>query len=354
MNIKMKIGILGLGMIGKLYLKHILCSEKFQLSAICSKSFNSAKDPLVIPPEIRIFRDKDDFFKSNLFDVVIVCNEHKYHTQDAIKAIKCGKHVLIEKPIATSSLELLKLLKTAYKHRNSIVTALPCENDEHIKNIIDIINDGTLGKITCFHSFMDVPGPPRGNWYYKSIAVGGTSLDTLPYCMTRLINLVQKPIESSCGFKNKLISYRKCIDGLNIKCEVDDNSTIVLKFSSGQQAIVRSSWNVSNATDLLVVRGRKGDLYYDPWNCYIKVHYYSDSRNNKRIDILNLPKVNNEQMKLGYLYSNIQNKSSNLKIVAYSMDLIFSNLWNTSGISKPPFIKSSISKFLDLEDNIYI
>lgn len=108
----MKIILAGSGGWGKSWLKFIHETEGCELAALISrggKSLEEAKRDWSIPEE-RCFTDVDAGMKAEA-DLVIITVPHKLHLEYAEKALKAGKHVLIEKPLCEEFGKALKFLK---------------------------------------------------------------------------------------------------------------------------------------------------------------------------------------------------------------------------------------------------
>lgn len=355
---KIKLGILGYGMIGKEYLQQALKNNSdFEVVAVWSRSQSSLAHAKLTAPNIKIYDDKHRFLTE--VQAVAICTPHAKHVEDARLSLTHGKHVLIEKPIATDATSLTNLMETAKKYPELVVTGLPHDNYPIIEKARVLLQQNSIGKITAFHSFIDVPGPPRSNWYYSSSAIGGASLDTLPYALCRLMSLCRVNVKKVMGFKNQLIKHRHCLDGHDIEPEVDDNATLLMEFNTHQQAIVRSSWNVSQPEDYLIIRGREGDIIIDCWRQQIEVitkkqlAINESSRCNDFIKYrLSINSTNPEQLKLRTFATQIKKRTGNLAEVAYSMKLLFYGLFNKPAQLPPAFYPmQELLLAMHLDDN---
>jgi predicted dehydrogenase len=354
-----KTGVLGCGMIGLSFIKQLKKHNKFELISLCSKQSSSLQSASSLAPNAKLYTNKESFFKDTETQAIIICTPHTHHANDALLAIKAGKHALIEKPIATNKKELAALLCESKLHPKQIITALPHGDFQFLDLARQLINDGAVGKITSIHSYLDVPGPERSNWYYSKEARGGATLDTLPYALGRVMNLIQNNVTEVVGLKNQMIFYRACGDGGRVSPEVDDNVSLILLFPEGQQAIVRSNWNTSKASDFLDVNGRKGTIRIDAWRNRVfletdqKVNVTGMKKIKRHLYQINLPKSDPEKLKLDVFYNHITQKSGNLKEVSYFMEIILSIL-SKNGVASLPlsyYSESLIQDNLSLDNN---
>lgn len=344
---KIRIGMIGCGMIGQTFIQNILKNSLFEFIGFYDRNPVSQKTVLKMVPHAQFFPSQEQLFQSKDIEALIICTRHTDHSRQAIEGLKCGKHILIEKPISTNLEDLTLLVQTQKECPSCVVTALPHGKDPILKEARHLAQAEFLGKLVAFHSYLDVPGPPRSNWYYSSSAIGGASLDTLPYALIRLLSFLKCDVKYALGFKNQLIKNRACLDGNNIKTEVDDNASLILEFVEGQQAIVRSSWNVSYPEDYFVIRGRKGDLWMDCWKQTLTLisdtvpstsSYNEISWQGKKAYRFQFSFANPEELKLRIFHDHIRKKRGNLLEVAYGMKILFKCLFSLeNSFFVPPF-----------------
>ena len=146
MSKKLKVGIIGCGAIAEQkYVLAIKSIPEAEVVAFCdiipekaeatAKLFN-AENPA-------IYKDYNELLKDDSIDVIHVCTPNISHAPITVAALKAGKHVLCEKPMATSykdaklmydtAKESGKLLSVGYQYRNRPETLFMkkmCENNE--------------------------------------------------------------------------------------------------------------------------------------------------------------------------------------------------------------------------------
>lgn len=327
---KIKIGILGCGMIGSSFLAQALKHPKYEVVGVCDRNPSRQRAALQLAAHLQVFLSAEQLFCCPNVQAIIVCTRHSDHSQHAIDALNSKKHVLIEKPIATNLQQLNSLVQCAVGNPSCVITALPHNELSIIHLARQLSLESYLGKLIAFHSYLDVPGPPRSNWYYSSEAVGGASLDTLPYALLRLFALTKANVRHAYGFKNQLIKRRRCLDGGQVECGVDDNATLILEIGAGQQAVVRSSWNTASAEDYLVVKGRKGELWVDCWKQHLilispvppQLDYCEVLWQGQKGYLVQAPSFEPEKSKLDVFANNIEKGKGNFFEVNYAMRVL--------------------------------
>ena len=99
---RLRIGVIGLGWFGEIHAETIAGVPDLELAALCTRT----PDRLAAMGEKfgvkKLFRDYNDLFADPDIDAVSICTMWDQHREPAIAALKAGKHVFLEKPIAST------------------------------------------------------------------------------------------------------------------------------------------------------------------------------------------------------------------------------------------------------------
>ncbi|MGW4325849.1 Gfo/Idh/MocA family protein [Nocardia sp. NPDC004573] len=343
MTAPLRLGVLGCGMIGSAYLRQAHAVDGVRITAICSPTASSRDSALRLWPTARAHGDRSALLDDPAVDAILVCTPHAHHCTDAVAALEAGKHVLIEKPIATSLRELDELELAAARH-DRVVVALPLVDRPALTAVADLIGSGIIGRPMEFTSMLDVPGPPRSNWYYSREAVAGPALDTLPYALSRLLALTGTPSVVTASV-TQAIRHRRCLDGGTLTQQVEDHMSMQLTFRTGQQALVKSSWCLHRPEDYLIVRGRSGDIRLDCWRNRILVRsrtppeqpHHTATWDDTPAFGIDLPSADPEHVKLTELVAAVATNTNILAESSFAMRLILTGLaTHTGAVEVPP------------------
>ena len=201
---------------------------------------------------------------------------------DAVRqAVKAGKHIYCEKPIAVdtkTALELYKLCKDA-KLKNGVVQDklwLP-----GILKLKRLIQQGFFGKILSVRGEFgywvfegDTIPAQRPSWNYRKEDDGGIIVDMLCHWRYVLDNVFGKVKAVSCLGATH-IPQRIDEQGKPYKCTADDAAYATFELEGGVIAHFNSSWTVRVRRDDLLtlqVDGTKGSAVAGLRECYIQ-HY---------------------------------------------------------------------------------
>ena len=204
-------------------------------------------------------------------DAVSVCVANNAHAQISIAALKAGKHVLCEKPMATTLEDCEAMVAAARESGKFLMIGQNQRLTKAHQKARELVENGTLGKILTFRTTFGHGGPEtwsvdpgKNTWFFdKSKAAMGAMAD-LGIHKTDLIQylLGQTVVETTA--KVTTLDKRGA-DGQLIG--VDDNAICIYRMSGGAMGTMTASWTFYGAEDnSTVLYGTKGILriYDDP------------------------------------------------------------------------------------------
>jgi predicted dehydrogenase len=150
------VGGRGEGDIGEVSTENIvaLCDVDFKHAAGTFKKYPKAR-------QYSDFRKMLDKENKNIDAVVVATPDHT-HAVAAMKAIKMGKHVYCEKPLAHDIFEVRKLTEAAREHKVATQLGNQGQAREETRLVCEFIWDGAIGPVREVHSWCNRPISPRG------------------------------------------------------------------------------------------------------------------------------------------------------------------------------------------------
>lgn len=201
----------------------------------------------------RIFRTVEELLKEDL-DAVYIASPVAFHYLQAKQALEAGKHVLCEKPLALKVEEAEELLELAQKKDLKFGVAFMMRYNVYHQKIKEFLDEGRLGQpvacraqLTCFYP------PIPGAWRQKKETGGGGALTDMGCHCIDLLEWFFGEVREVFGF----------LDTITHPYEVEDTSTVLLKFENRAQGFVDNLFNVPDEAgrNLLEVYGTKGAIF---------------------------------------------------------------------------------------------
>src|SRR5271167_903612 len=112
-----RLGLVGAGRWGRNYIKTIKSIPNAVLTAVSSRNPST---PALLPPGCRVEIDWRDIVHADDIDGVIVASPPGTHAEILIESIKAGKPVLVEKPVAITRPEVIRIRRHLADHRSII------------------------------------------------------------------------------------------------------------------------------------------------------------------------------------------------------------------------------------------
>lgn len=254
-----KLGMIGSGHVSSRYFEQVAKLENVEFVATCARHLAHARQKAAAYGVPRWYDDYHVMLEKEELDAVVVTTPHSAHAEPVIAALEHGLHVMNEKPMATSFDDCKRMVSLA-EQKGAIFMSLPFDLHPILLAAADYVNEQYIGKITGAEAQLSLPGPWRDNWYYnKAVAHGGAVLDCLVYPVSRLVTLLG-PAVSVMAEVGTLIPKRIVGDGKKVNSDVDDNVTVIVRFASGQHAVIRTLWGMSFKQNHTLIYGRSGTI----------------------------------------------------------------------------------------------
>ncbi|QOV87776.1 Gfo/Idh/MocA family protein [Humisphaera borealis] len=212
----------------------------------------------------KCYTDYAEMLKDPTVDAVVVSGPNSMHASQSIQALEAGKHVLCEKPMATTREDAKAMMAAAKKSGNYLMIALNQRLIPAHKRAKEIIDSGRLGKVLSFRTAFQHPGPESWSvdggksWFFqKGSAFMGVTGDLGVHKADLLRWLLGQEFVEVGGF----ISTLDKRDAAGKLIELDDNAFLKLKTDKGVLGSMILSWtNYGPEENYTIVFCEKGVL----------------------------------------------------------------------------------------------
>lgn len=178
----------------------------------------------------KVYDDYNDMFTDSDVDVIYITTPHNTHIEFMKKAIRNGKHILVEKSITLNSRELNEAMELAALHNVVIGEAMTIYHMPVYKKLKEILASGRLGKVNLITmNFGSYKEYNMNNRFFNRNLAGGAMLDIGVYALSFIrYFMTEKP--------DKLLSQLK-----KAPTGVDEQAGLLLMNNDGQMATVMLS-----------------------------------------------------------------------------------------------------------------
>lgn len=273
-----KIGLVGTGYIGRCHaIAYAQAPTLFPLKGKLQLEYLAEINQELAEQKAHEFgfnRATDDWRKlvaDPNIDVVDICTPNFLHKEIALEAIKHGKHVYSEKPLALTAADAKEMVEAAQKAGVKTLVGFNYMKNPTSQLAREIIQNGEIGEVVHFYGthnedYLASPNTPIDWHCYKAKAGLGTLGDLAAHIVSMAHYLVGEEITSVVGDMQTVITERPNPQNLaeKVKVENEDQATAIVRFANGVMGTIESSRIACGRKMGLtyVVTGTKGTLTY--------------------------------------------------------------------------------------------
>ncbi len=246
-------GILGTGMIARKFAEELNLSHPESLASVGSRRVESAQsfaEDFNIPG----FGAYEEVLQDTSVEAVYIALPNGMHHEWSIKAMKAGKHVLCEKPIAANIREAQEMFAVAEETKRTLIEAFMYRTHPVIENIIDQVRNGEIGKVRLMRAnFSFARDVDPNDARYRPDQAGGSLMDVGCYCVNFCRAITGQPPSDATAMAH--------IHSTG----VDDYAAGVIKFGENTLATFTCGMTVKNDWSTFIA-GTEGQIRIDnPW-----------------------------------------------------------------------------------------
>lgn len=202
----MRLAVLGLGFMGSTHVKALRAVPAATLTAVYSS------DPLKLDGDlsttqgnlgsvgerfdfsrVRKYQDIGRLLQDPDIDAVDVCLPTDLHAEVALQALRAGKHVLVEKPLALHSEAADQLVNEARRRELILMAAQVLRFFPMYRSLREALSAGTLGAVRSVHLRRKCAAPVWSGWLSDPEKSGGGIFDLLIHDADMALHLFGAP-----------------------------------------------------------------------------------------------------------------------------------------------------------------
>ena len=219
----MRIGVVGCGRQGTALAKAVLSLDTLSLVACADPDLEAAGRVAALGGTVSRHSRLEDLLATADVDAVLIATPHDQLAPTALSAIRAGKHLLIEKPMA---LDQAQAREIEFAAASAGVTCMVGYSFRFgmAREVHELLADGVIGELHAISAVIGTPPLDEG-WIAQPSAGGGPLLFVGSHVVDLVLWLVgQEPVRVSATVRQR--------DDL----DTDDTSSILLDFGSGRLA----------------------------------------------------------------------------------------------------------------------
>lgn len=260
-NNLINVAVVGCGYWGPNLIRNFRSLPDCQLKSVCDVSQDRLTHISELYPEVGATGDFDHLVSDEQIDAIAVATPVWTHFGLAKKGLLSGKHVFIEKPMASSAVQCKELIDLAERKKRTLMVGHTFIYSTPVRTIKGIVDSGEIGELLYISS-------QRLNLglFQKDINV---TWDLAPHDISIILHIIgEPPVSVNCQGK------------AHVSPGVEDVTNMTLYFSNGGFATVQSSWLDPNKVRRMTFVGSKKMILYDDNEPLEKIKIYD-----KRVEV---------------------------------------------------------------------
>ncbi len=262
---EIRVGLIGCGVISGIYLENAKKFNFYTITACADLDLSRAK-ATAAKYEIQKVYSPEELIQDPDIDLILNLTIPAAHADIAVQALKAGKHVYSEKPLAVTREEGQAIQKAAKESGCYVGNAPDTFLGGGIQTARKLIDDGRIGRPVSATAFMMNHGHehwhPNPDFYYQK--GGGPMFDMGPYYITALISLMG-PVKRVTGVTSVTFPERTILSepryGEKIKVNTPTQVNGIMEFHQGAVASIITSFDTwHHNLPYIEVYGEEGSL----------------------------------------------------------------------------------------------
>jgi 1,5-anhydro-D-fructose reductase (1,5-anhydro-D-mannitol-forming) len=211
------------------------------------------------PYKVRSWASIDEALSDSAVHAVYIATPVVLHAPQSIQALRAGKHVLCEKPMAMNETEARSMVHAAESSGRTLGVAYYRRTYPKMQRARELIAAGVIGKpvfaeLTC-HEWRDETDSAR-SWLLDPAQAGGGPLYDIGSHRIDVLNFLFGEPQRATGYVSNAIHHYA----------VEDNATVMIDYAGGVRGIVDVRWNSKVRRDECRIRGTEGEMELSPLN----------------------------------------------------------------------------------------
>jgi predicted dehydrogenase len=146
------VGVIGYGYWGPNLVRNFMSDTGWRVVSVCDRSEARLAEVNRLYPAVTTTRNPEDLFRNPSIDAIAIATPVATHFELAMAALRAGKHVLVEKPIASTSAEASQMIEKAAQRKLVLLVDHTFVFPGAVRKIRDVIGEDSFGRLQYYDS----------------------------------------------------------------------------------------------------------------------------------------------------------------------------------------------------------
>ena len=268
-----RVGLVGAGGIAQAHMRALQDVDEIEVVAVADIDPERATTTAKRWGIPRAFEDYHDILEMDDVEAVSITTYNQAHRAPTVDALRAGKHVLVEKPMAATLEDAVAMTVAAHESDRILMVALKARYSDPRIAAQAIADSGALGDIYYAESVAARRiGIPGGSFIRKDLAGLGTVADIGVYSLDAALCIMGHPVPVAVsGIANNILGTKFCKPVMGSwkwdpeKLQVEDFGVASVRFEDGALMTFKTCWIMHmDSLGANFFLGTKAGLRMDP------------------------------------------------------------------------------------------
>lgn len=255
-------GIIGLGFFGEKHAEAFQSIPGVELAAVCTRRADRLREVAERFNVSKTCTDYKELLNDPALDAVSIVTHINDHRDIAVAALKSGKHVFLEKPMAAAPGDCDAIIAAAEKAKGIFMVGHICRFDPRVVLAKQAVDEGRIGRIVSMHAARNLPASIGGGVLDKISPLMGDGIHDVDI----MLWLTRDRISSVYAQNVRVRDYR-----------YPDIGWAMCRFAGGAVGVIETVWALPDSTPFAIdarmeIIGDKGALYIDCGNAGLTIN----------------------------------------------------------------------------------
>ncbi len=229
---------------GRMHCRWISACQELNLVAVCDMDPQARQRAGGDFPDARLYASVAEMLADDDIDMVSVVTPHFTHTEIATDCLRAGKHVIVEKAMATSVADCTAMIEAAERAGRKLAVFHNRRHDGNYRAIQRVIADGTIGEVFHVECSEESYTEPQQWWYSEPDKSGGALFYWGPHAVDWVLHLVPSRVARVVGATQRRVwSHVDIADEVRAYLWFENDATATITFSR-IAAIRKPLWRI--------------------------------------------------------------------------------------------------------------
>ena len=224
---RLRVGVIGVGWFGTVHCRGIADHPQLELAALCDNSEERLAEMAREHGVARTCTDYRELVEDPAIDVLAVVTPWDHHAAPTLAGLAAGKHVLVEKPMASTVEDCQRMCDAARDGGAILMVGHICRFNPRYIAAKREIDAGRIGKVVAINARRNVPA----RWVIDQLETIGPILHTCSHDTDMMLWLTGTKVVST---------FAQTVNSLG--CRYDDVAQLMYRFDNGASALYEGAW----------------------------------------------------------------------------------------------------------------